>query len=58
MKTESRDRKQEAAAAFIVAEDSGKVEALCQTFLKWGQVTFSQRGKATTTTKKWRRGGG
>lgn len=21
-------------------------------FLKWGQVTFSQRGKATTTTKK------
>lgn len=27
-------------------------------FLKWGQVTFSQRGKATTTTKKkWRRGG-
>lgn len=29
-------------------------------FLKWGQVTFSQRGKATTTTKKkkWRRGRG
>ena len=60
MKTESRDRKQkEAAAAFVVAEECGNVEALCQTFLKWGQVTFSQRGKATTTTKKkWRRGGG
>lgn len=58
MKTESRDRKQkEAAAAFVVAEECGNVEALCQTFLKWGQVTFSQRGKATTTTKKkWRRG--
>lgn len=53
MKTESRDRKQkEAAAAFVVAEECGNVEALCQTFLKWGQVTFSQRGKATTTTKK------
>lgn len=25
----------------------------CQTFLKWGQVTFSQRGKATTTKKAW-----
>lgn len=59
MKTESRDRKQkEAAAAFVVAEECGNVEALCQTFLKWGQDTFSQRGKATTTTtKKWRRGG-
>ncbi|XP_071469667.1 uncharacterized protein [Marmota flaviventris] len=34
------------------AEECGNVEALCQTFLKWGQVTFSQRGKATTTTKK------
>lgn len=58
VKTESRDRKQkEAAAAFVVAEECGNVEALCQTFLKWGQVTFSQRGKATTTTKKkWRRG--
>ena len=53
VKTESRDRKQkEAAAAFVVAEECGNVEALCQTFLKWGQVTFSQRGKATTTTKK------
>lgn len=50
---DSRDRKQrEAAAAFVVAEECGNVEALCQTFLKWGQVTFSQRGKATTTTKK------
>ena len=39
------------AAAFVVAEECRKVEALCQTFLKWGQVTFSQRGKATTTTK-------
>lgn len=53
VKTESRDRKQkEAAAAFVVAEECGNVEALCQTFLKWGQDTFSQRGKATTTTKK------
>lgn len=58
MRTESRDGKQEAAAAFVVAEECGNVEALCQTFLKWGQVTFSQRGKATTTTKKWRRGWG
>lgn len=59
MKTESRDRKQkEAAAAFVVAEECGNVEALCQTFLKWGQVTFSQRGKATTTTKKSAGGGG
>lgn len=33
MKTESRDRKQkEAAAAFVVAEECGNVEALCQTF--------------------------
>ena len=50
-KTEIRDRKQkEAAAAFVVAEECGNVEALCQTFLKWGQVTFSQRGKTTTNT--------
>lgn len=54
VKTESRDRKQkEAAAVFVVAEECGNVEALCQTFLKWGQVTFSQRGKATSTTTKW-----
>jgi hypothetical protein len=54
---DSRDRKQkEVAAAFVVAEECRKVEALCQTFWEWGQVTFSQRGKATTTTK-WRRGG-
>lgn len=53
MKTESRDRKQkEAAVVFVVAEECGNVEAVCQTFLKWGQVTFSQRGKATTTTTK------
>ena len=59
MKTESRDRKQkEMAAAFAVKEECRKVEALCQRFLKWGQVTFSQHGKATTTATKWRRGGG
>lgn len=56
MKTESRDRKQkEAAAAFVVGEECGNVEALCQTFLKRGQVTFSQRGKARGK-KKLRRG--
>lgn len=59
MKTESRDRKQkEAAVVFVVAEECGNVEALCQTFLKWGQVTFSQRGKATTTTTKKSEGWG
>lgn len=53
MKTESRDRKQkEAAAAFVVGEECGNVEALCQTFLKRGQVTFSQRGKAREKKKK------
>lgn len=57
--TESRDRKQkEAAIVFVVAEECGNVEALCQTFLKWGQVTFSQRGKATTTTTKKSEGWG
>ncbi|XP_062356249.1 uncharacterized protein LOC134048461 [Cinclus cinclus] len=51
--TESRDRKQkEAAAAFVVGEECGNVEALCQTFLKRGQVTFSQRGKAREKKKK------
>uniref|UniRef100_A0A8C5JPN7 Cyclin dependent kinase 6 n=2 Tax=Passeriformes TaxID=9126 RepID=A0A8C5JPN7_JUNHY len=56
VKTESRDRKQkEAAAAFVVGEECGNVEALCQTFLKRGQVTFSQRGKAREK-KKLRRG--
>lgn len=46
MKTESRDRKEKkAAAAFVVWLECGNVEALCQTFLKRGQITFSQRGK-------------
>lgn len=57
--TESRDGKQkEAAAAFVVAEECGNVEAPCQTCCKRGQVAFSRRGKATTrtTTKATGRG--
>lgn len=59
MKTESRDRKQkEAAAAFVVAEECGNVEALCQTFFEMGSSHIQPAWESNNNNKKkWRRGG-
>lgn len=68
-KTESRDRKQkEAAAGFVVAEECGNVEALCQTFFETGSSHIQpaweseggeeRRGKKPTPQPEPMRGGG